>query len=450
MTTQHYHFIGIGGIGISAIARYYKQQGFSVSGSTDSDSELIHTLQKEGMTIHIGHSAENIPRETDRIIYTKAVFGTADTLEEGYRNNVEMIVWVERYIPMASYPEALAEIVNAKKCIAITGSHGKSTTTAMTGIMLAWSAVGWSTLVGTQVPGLGNSNLHIENSPYFTIEACEYKRAFLAYRPYITVITNIELDHLDYYHDLADYVSAFQSIINQTSGYVVYDMDDENAQKLDFSQTKAQPIRVNHAGWYDANGVFSAFPDMNLQVPGDHLLFDAKLAFVVWKLLVLDSSYIIKKLDAYTGCWRRSEIVRTTTSGNILMSDYGHHPTEIRLTLEAIRKKYAHKKLFVVFQPHQHSRTRELLSGFVSAFDAVDSLLIPNIYFSRDSDEDVQYMTIERFVDALKSRYPFAQNGHGLPHTADIIRKYDKENPDSTIIVLLWAGDVDTLRDEIQ
>lgn len=141
-----------------------------------------------------------------------------------------------------SYPDALASIVNEKKCIAITGSHGKSTTTAMTGVMLAGSAVGGSTLVGTQVPLLGNSNLHIEDSIYFAIEACEYKRAFLAYRPYITVITNIDLDHLDYYRDLEDYISAFQSIINQTSGYVIFDREDQNAQRLDFSQTSAKPI----------------------------------------------------------------------------------------------------------------------------------------------------------------------------------------------------------------
>ena len=242
MLQKHYHFIGIGGIGISAVARYYKQHGYTISGSTDSDSDLIHTLQKEGMNIAVGHKKENIPPNTDHIIYTKAVLGTANTFEEGYRNNIEMIAGKERGIPIVSYPDALAEIVNTKKCIAVTGSHGKSTTTAMTGVMLAGSLFGGSTLVGTQVPQFGGSNIHIENSPYFAIEACEYKRAFLAYRPYITVITNIDLDHMDYYRDLADYLSAFQSLINQTSGFIVYDMDDENAKKLDFSQTEAKPI----------------------------------------------------------------------------------------------------------------------------------------------------------------------------------------------------------------
>lgn len=119
------------------------------------------------------------------------------------------------------------------------------------------------------------------------------------------------------------------------------------------------------------------------------------------------------------------------------MSDYGHHPTEIRLTLEAIKQKYMDKQLFVVFQPHQHSRTRELLSEFITAFDAADELIIPDIYFSRDSDEDVRYMTIERFVDSLKPRYPFVQNGNGLRNTLSFIQKYDRENPNSAVIVLL-------------
>ena len=312
--------------------------------------------------------------------------------------------------------------------------------------MLAGSKVGNSVVVGTQVPGLGGSNMYFEQSDYFTIEACEYKRAFLSYRPFITVITNIDLDHLDYYRDLEDYISAFQSLIEQTSGYVIYDMNDENAQKLDFSKTKAQPIRINHEGYYGEDGTLSLFPEIHLQVPGDHLLFDAKLAFVVGKILDLNDNYIKDKLESYTGCWRRSEIIRTTANGNILMSDYGHHPTEIRLTLEAIATKYSDKKIFVAFQPHQHSRTRELLVDFETAFDAVDSFIIPDIYFSRDSDEDVAYMTTERFVETLKKRYPFVQNGNGLKNTLNLIRKYDKENPSSSVIVLLGAGDIDTLR----
>lgn len=380
----------------------------------------------------------NLPIDSDMVIYSNA-----------HINHPEVLRAKSLGIKTLTYPDALAEIVNTKKCIAITGSHGKSTTTAMTGVLLRDSIIGASTIVGTKVPQLHNSNFYFEDSLYFIIEACEYKRAFLAYHPFITVITNIDLDHLDYYRDLEDYISAFQSLINQTSGYVIYDMDDENAQKLDFSQIKAQPIRINHEGYYEKNGDFAIFPPMNLQVPGDHLLFDAKLAFVVGRLLGLDSDYIVQKLESYTGCWRRSEIIRTTANGNILMSDYGHHPTEIRLTLAAIAQKYRDKKLFVVFQPHQHSRTRELLEDFETAFDSADMLVIPDIYFSRDNDGDVAYMTTERLIETLQKRYPFVQNGNGLRNTLDIIQKYDRENPNSSVIVLLGAGDIDTLRYDI-
>jgi len=176
---------------------------------------------------------------------------------------------------------------------------------------------------------------------------------------------------------------------------------------------------------------------MNLQVPGNHLLFDAKLAFVVGKLVGLADEYIVQKLESYAGCWRRSEIIRTTEHGNILMSDYGHHPTEIRLTLGAIKEKYPDKTLCVVFQPHQHSRTRELLSEFSHCFDSADELVIPDIYCSRDSDEDVAYMTTERFIDTLKIRYPFVRNGNGLEQTKKLMKAYDRENPKKSIILLL-------------
>lgn len=426
MTHKHYHFIGIGGIGISALARYHHLMGDIISATDTEDFPMVQSLRMEGIDTTIGIDENNLPLDADAVVYSTAHIGHPEVLRAkslGMR--------------LLTYPEGLAEVVNAKKCIAITGSHGKSTTTAMTGVMLAGSAVGGSTLVGTQVPGLGGTNLHMEDSSYFAIEACEYKRAFLAYHPYITVITNIDLDHLDYYRDLEDYISAFQMLINQTSGFVIYDMDDVNAQKLDFSQTTAKPVRINHAGWYNANGIFEMFPEMNLQVPGDHLLFDAKLAFTIGKLLGLEDGYIVQKLESYTGCWRRSEMVGTTTSGNIVMSDYGHHPTEVRLTLAAIHDKYPDKKLFVVFQPHQHSRTRELLPEFAAAFDSADMLFIPDIYFSRDSEEDVAYMTTERFVDTLMARYSFVRNGEGLGHTAELIRAYDRENPGSSIILLL-------------
>jgi UDP-N-acetylmuramate--alanine ligase len=149
------------------------------------------------------------------------------------------------------------------------------------------------------------------------------------------------------------------------------------------------------------------------------------------------------------GSWRRSEIVGTTASGNIVMSDYGHHPNEIRPTLSAIRGKYPDKNLLVVFQPHQHSRTRELLQEFANSFADASELIIPNIYFSRDKAEDVTWMTMDRLITAIAVNQPSVRDGGGLENTAQLIQKYDEKNPNSSIILLLGAGDVDGLRSQI-
>lgn len=447
MTQKHIHFIGIGGIGISAVARYYKSQGASISGSSDEDSVLIHDLQKEGMDIVIGHKSENIPIKTDKIIYTKAILGTANTFEEWYKNNIELVAGFERSIPLVSYPDALAEIVNTKKCIAVSGTHGKSTTTSMLGILLANGEINASTIVWTQVPQLHNSNFYYGTGEYFVIEACEYKRSFLKYFPFITVITNIEVDHLDYYKDLDDYLSAFRSLQEQTSEYVILNGNDTNCLKLK-DETKKQYF-VYETYFICPEWEKIIFPKLHLQVPGNHIAFDAKLVFVVGKIVWLEDDYIIHKLNSYTGAWRRSEIIRTTENGNILLSDYGHHPTEIWLTLDAIKNKYNDKKIFVVFQPHQYSRTIELLEWFKTCFDSADSLIVPDIYFSRDKKEDVKYMTTECFVEALRLRYPFAQNGNWIENTLKIVREYDATHPKSSIVILLGAGNIDDLRHDI-
>jgi UDP-N-acetylmuramate--alanine ligase len=257
---KHLHVIGIGGIGVSALARYYKYLGYSVSGSDGADSPFLDVLRSEGFTISIGHSAENLPKETDLVIYSEAIITKPDlTPEEQIYSNPELARARNLHIRHLSYPVALGEVFDSKQGIAITGSHGKSTTTAMTTIMLANeytgnptidipdegaftympTAPGCTAIIGTQVPQLGNTNFYSESqSENFVIEACEYKRSFLQYHPYITVITNIDLDHLDYYKSLEDYISAFQSIVDQTSGFVIISADDENSQKLIIPEEK--------------------------------------------------------------------------------------------------------------------------------------------------------------------------------------------------------------------
>lgn len=163
----------------------------------------------------------------------------------------------------------------------------------------------------------------------------------------------------------------------------------------------------------------------------------------------MQDQIIVPKLESYKGSWRRSEIIKMTKNGNILMSDYGHHPNEIRPTLRAIKEKYSEKKLIVIFQPHQYSRTRELLSEFAISFSDVDILIIPNIYFSRDKKEDVEWMTTEKLVTEIQKNGVDVIDGNGLENTVKWISEYDQKNPDSSIIILLGAGDIDGLRYEI-
>ncbi|MFO0763746.1 MAG: UDP-N-acetylmuramate--L-alanine ligase [Candidatus Gracilibacteria bacterium] len=460
---MHLHIIGIGGIGVSALARFYRRSlGWHVTGSDASDFSFRERLESEGIDVSIGHSAEVITSDTDLVIYSEAIITKPDL---SYAENLEAIPELKRAkelgIRSLSYPQALSEIFDERQGIAVTGSHGKSTTTAMIGVMLQNTPKASSVIVGTQVPQFGQSNFwNAESSSYFTIEACEYKRSFLAYHPYITVITNIDLDHLDYYKNLDDYFSAFDSIIRQTRGYVVMRWDDERSKELYHRiyggiNTAGLPIPVmvgegKIVTIVNGEMKFEDLPSSwNLQVPGDHLEHDAELAYAVGRILGLDSMILISGLESYQGSWRRSEVVGETKNRNILMSDYGHHPEEIKPTLKAIKQKYSARKLFVVFQPHQYSRTRELLSEFATSFDDADELMIPNIYFSRDKAEDVEYMTMDRLITLLQSRYPGVQNGQGLEETARYIEYYDHSFPNSSVILLLGAGDVDSLREDI-
>lgn len=483
-TQKHLHIIGIGWIGISALARYYKHLGYTVSGSDGADSPFLDTLRWEGFDIHIGHIPANLPDTTDLVIYSEAIITKPDlTPEEQIYANTELAKARDLSIRHLSYPVALGEIFNAAQGIAVTGSHGKSTTTAMTTIMLANeyrdnptidipdeggfayipTSPGCSAIIGTLLPQLGNTNFYTEiGTENFVIEACEYKRSFLQYHPYITVITNIDLDHLDYYKDLEDYLSAFQNIVDQTNGFVIISADDENSQKLQIPDEKKIIVGNGKIIYFprveekvgDQIEIYTVeksldLPEIHLQVPGAHLLQDAYLAYAVWRLLGMQDQIIVPKLESYKGSWRRSEIIKMTKNGNILMSDYGHHPNEIRPTLRAIKEKYSEKKLIVIFQPHQYSRTRELLSEFAISFSDVDILIIPNIYFSRDKKEDVEWMTTEKLVTEIQKNGVDVIDGNGLENTVKWISEYDQKNPDSSIIILLGAGDIDGLRYEI-
>ena len=438
------YIIWIGGIGVSAIARYYLHIWWEVFWSDSTNSELISNLKKEWCDIIISPSPQPSPleeREFNLVVYTEAIVS----------DNNDLAIALKLKIKTQTYPEALAEIANDKKLVAVAGTHWKSTTSSLASIVLKNSAESVNSVVGTILKEFNNKNTFFSSSPYFIIEACEYKRSFLRYKPSVWVIINIEIDHLDYYKDLEDYISAYKSFLDNIRpwGFAILNWEDENCKKLIWLRDDIEYIEVYTdryklvSSWEEID-----FPEIHMKIPGDHILFDAHIAYVVWMMAWVHEHQILDALENYNGVWRRMETIWTTQNWNILMSDYGHHPTEISLTLDALKLKYPDKHLYTVFQPHQYNRTLELLDEFKNCFDSADTLIIPDIYESRDSDEDKKAINSKKLVKYINHTHVF--DWEWLENTLTLINNFDKVNPSSAIILLLGAGNIDELRYKIE
>ena len=350
-------FIGIGGIGTSAIARMMHLAGKDVSGSDMSENELTNELKQLGINITIGQGFKLILPDTDLIVYTIAIPRYDPVLFQQVKNS---------NILYKSYPEMLGLITANKYTIAVAGTHGKTTTTAMIAKILIDAKLDPSVIVGSLLnplnfPGQKKSNLIVGQSEYFIVEACEYERSFLNIKPKLSVITNIEADHLDYYKDLEDIKSAFQQFTSQSE----------------------KVIR-------DYTGYLNKVP--KLKVPGEHNRLDAAAAYAVAKVLNIKDDIIQKSLAEFSGTWRRLEKRAETEAGTIIYDDYAHHPTEIRASIEALRELYpiSKKKITIVFQPHLYSRTKALFEDFAKCFKGADRIILLPIYFAReDKDESI-------------------------------------------------------------
>lgn len=449
---KNIYIIWIWWIGISAIARYHLYVWNNVFWSDSTNSELISELKKEGADIIIWSDKERIKAlNIEEVVYTEAI----------PENNGELVSSKELWLKIQTYPEALAVIVNKKKLIAVTWTHWKSTTTSLISLVLKNSKSKVNTIVWTILKEFWNKNTFFSDSEYFVIEACEYKRSFLEYKPTVWVITNIEIDHLDYYKDLDDYISAFEEFLSNIVfwWFAILNWNDENCKKLVgirkdliYIEAYEDNFIVNSAQSSETLGEIYEeekiyFPQINMQIPWKHILFDAQIAFIIWYMVWVEREKSIETLEKYSWVWRRMETVWETKNWNILMSDYGHHPTEIELTLYALKIKYSDKKIFTVFQPHQYNRTLELLSGFKECFSNTDKLVIPNIYESRDTKEDKEKIDSKKLIELINHHNK--DDWKWLENTLEIIKEYDKRNPESSIIILMWAGDLDNLRYEI-
>jgi len=464
------HFIGIGGIGLSAIAKLMKEKGKYISGSDLNHSLIIENLEKSGIVIYTIQSKDNIDSSIELVIQSMAVPEDNPELKRAKELNIKTI----------TYPESLGLIFNNKFGIAICGTHGKSSTTAMAGLLFDDAKLDPSIVVGSILPKY-KSNLRIGKSKYFIIEACEYKRAFLNYYPKIILLNNIELDHTDYYKGLNDFKSAFEEFISHLpkDGVLICNGDDENISSIKYKTTSVvkfglgenNNVRADNIEFKNGEVKFNVISDNEnlggfvLKVPGMFNVYNALGAITLGLTLNVSIETIKKSLENYSGIWRRFEI-KGEYKKALVISDYAHHPTAVKATIEAARQFYPDKRIIAVFQPHQHNRTKKLYQDFLNSFDDADVVILTEIFdvAGREEKED-QSVSSLNLVDDLKEKYnkktPPLKRGvggiSGLNNNSIFYAKNLKETrklidenikPDD-ILLIMGAGDIYKIADEL-
>ncbi|MCM2339269.1 MAG: Mur ligase family protein [Burkholderiales bacterium] len=370
---KHVHFVGIGGIGISAIARIMIDEKKDVTGQDMQEGIVVESLRKMGAKITVGQSYEDIPKDVELIVYTTAIIN--------YDPEFFSKIKSQQRIPIRSYPEMLGIVTKHKYTIAVSGTHGKTTTTAMIAKILIDNHKDPSVIVGSLLKE-NNSNLVIGKGSAFVVEACEYERSFLNLKPKILVITNIEEDHLDYYKDLNDIEDAFADLADKTDNYIVCNLNQVSVNNILKKKYKAKVINYTH--------YIDKVPD--LSVPGIHNRLNAAAALAVANIFNIKDEDAQKSIAQFSGTWRRLEKKGKTSTGTIIYDDYAHHPTEIKASIEALREIYkiGDKKITILFQPHLYSRTKALFNDFAKCFKGADNIYLLPIFFAREvKDESI-------------------------------------------------------------
>ena len=443
---KHIHLIGIGGTGLSAIARLLQQSGYSVSGSDQMMSPLAEALIQEGIKVTIGHKAENVTG-ADIIVRSSAISD----------NNPEVLAGLEQNIPVLKRSQFLGQFMESKIGIAVAGTHGKTTTTGMIAWMLSELGLDPSFIVGGTINQL-NTNAQAGDGQYFVMEADEYDRMFLGLKPDISVITFMEHDHPDCFPTLADYYHAFDEFAASTKpgGKILVCGDHANLINLQNKVTshglnsvsygfcencdyQAINLVLSANGYYSfdfiqisPHGVQVLAKKVSISLPGKHNVLNTLAALSVASLLHLNIEHAALAVGKFSGTGRRFEIV-SEVNGITLIDDYAHHPTEIKTTLAAARSRYQHNRIWAIWQPHTYSRTRLLEKDFINAFSDADEIIVTEIYASREKKEEYSSNQLVRQMNQ--------ENTHFIPELATVIKTLQKELRPGDVVIVLSAGD---------
>lgn len=452
---MHVHLVGAGGIGISAIGKWFLAKGATVTGSDAKQSAITDDLARRGVGVTIGHAAENIPTMCDLVVYTEAAG----------EENPERLEAAKRGIRQLGHFAFLGELSKSMRTICVTGTHGKSTTTAMTGKIFEAAGMDPTVFVGSLVPGWELGNLRIGASDILIVEGDEYKRKVLALHPETTLITNIELDHTDVYKDLADMEAMFRQLGEQTSKTVYQNSFEqerhiycgEGTAKLKFFGSDLDgEDRVIEGGtqslglrgprrWFRKGPVSAT---ITLRVPGVFNMMNALAAIDLAAEYGISAHVSVEALRTFTGIWRRFERVGKCHGADVI-SDYGHHPTAVKATLAAAKEFFPGRRIVLAFQPHQHNRTKELFEEFVASFADADVLVLAEIYGVEGRTEEGAHISSLDLLNAIQQRIPAGSDdvrpmefAEDLAAVEEKIRQHLRTDD---VVIVMGAGDIDTV-----
>ncbi len=449
---NHIHLIGIGGTGLSAIARLLLESGYTVSGSDMHESPLAQDVREAGGQVFIGHAAENIAG-ADLVVRSSAIRD----------KNVEVQAANQNGVPVLKRAEFLGQIMEGHQGIAVAGTHGKTTTTAMIAWMLSTLDQDPSFIVGGIINNLG-ANAHAGEGTAFVIEADEYDRMFLGLKPEIAVITNVEHDHPDIYPTPEDFRAAFKDFVGclTPDGLLLLCGDDAGAMEL-LPSADARGLRSltygirNPNADYQAKNIISVpasgctfdvfsrqgsnLTSIRMQVPGEHNVLNALAAIAIADQLKLPLEFAAQALSEFCGTGRRFEVLGVA-GGITVIDDYAHHPTEIKATLSAAKDRYPGQELWVVWQPHTYSRTQMLFDEFAASFKDAHHVVVPEVYRSREPiDPD---FSAKQVVKAMQ--HPDA---HFIPELKDIASFLVARLKSKDVLLVLSAGDADQVSAQV-
>lgn len=449
-TDKKIHLIGIGGCGMRALASLLLAHGAKITGSDAIDSVYLKVLREQGAYCWVGHNPDKIDSDVELAVISSAID----------QNNPELIKLTENNCEILKYAQMLGLLMNLYRGVAISGTHGKTTTSAMVAYIMQQANLDPSFVIGANVDQLSGGS-GVGTGKFFIAEACEFDRSLLNLNPEFAVILNIEEDHLDYYSGLDEILEVFNKFATQVkdAGKLILNGDDPNIKKYINTKSNSETFGLSDSSDWRAGNIklrdgsysFEVYHKSenlgtcSLMIPGKHNLYNALAAIAICRNCGVLPCDIFSALAKFQGAFRRLTLKGSAAQITII-DDYAHHPTEIQATLQAVREKYNPEKLWCIFQPHQHSRTRFLIEDFAKSFQDADVVILPDIYFVRDSETEKQLINSGDLVSKISITGGTACY---LPRFDQIVQYLKSQISQGDLIITMGAGDIWKVADEL-